>query len=432
MSSNNTTYSVDGAYAAASLNLDNDLNALGSLQYRPSSMSMPECIDPRLTLKDSNMGVAFDNEDFQRQLQAFTGTKQLENEVRDNQRVGQGVQLPYQYPTTVSTLPFPQESHDQYPPTWLGGYATVQEQEEPQLMAPTRGPGQSVQEPAEHYQPASSEGLARLQDPVQPISAAPAHAQPTFIGTYINSPEDAEVLMGMAVDQGLNILSQRPTGRDIPHLVQSGHVIVYREGKGLKRWTDKVAWSKERKTNGNRGLSVYRELVGPLAGKSKAKASNEDCNEDEVLTTSLTHGTYDFRPGGLLKRRWESEAQVGTKCYGLVLIAYYRLSDARSFATVNGIPPPSFSAAKTTGKRERGVEEPSEEKVSPDVSSIAGRKTTFAAMKAASSSTPANPKRAGMARGYRKAVYKAPCKQQNCPERLATRGALVCPDGHPQ
>lgn len=412
--------------------VSSDLNALDLLQYQPSSMSMPECIDPMLTLEDSNKGVAFDNEDFERQLQAFVEKKLPENEVLDNQRAGQGVQLPDLYSATVTTLPFFQESHAQYPPTWSEEHTPVQEQEEPQLLELTHGPGQSVQEPAEHHQAASSEGLARLQDQVQPISAAPAHVQPTFTGMYINSPEDAEVLMGIAVDHGLTILSRRPTGRDMPYLVQSGHVIVYRKSIGFDRWTDRVAWSDERKTNGNQGLSVYRELRGRPGRKSKAKASNEDCNEDEVLTTSLTHGTFDFRPGGLLKRRWQSTAQVGTKCHGLILIAYYRLSDARSFATVNGIPPPSFSATKTTGKRDRGDEEPSEEEVFPDVSSIAGLKTTFAKLKAASTSTPANPKRAGMARGYKKASYKAPCMQNGCTKKLATRGALVCPDGHPQ
>ncbi|KAI8710405.1 hypothetical protein NCS52_01577100 [Fusarium sp. LHS14.1] len=126
----------------------------------------------------------------------------------------------------------------------------------------------------------------------------------TFNG-YIDTTYDALVVFEACLSGRLSLALRRPRDYERRELIQSGNVFIFKEGSGLKRWTDGVNWSPSRILD---NFLVYRELERSLgtgrqrkAKKMRTGAIPNTNNEDRRLISSLVN-SYDFKHKGLVKK----------------------------------------------------------------------------------------------------------------------------------
>jgi hypothetical protein len=164
---------------------------------------------------------------------------------------------------------------------------------------------------------------------------------PSYTGILLSSL-DAMVLFTLAVRNGVPLVERRPLDKERKEVIVSGNVFIYREKtSSIKRWTDGVTWSPSR-IMGN--FLVYRQLErgfppGEKKRAAKRRTSQESFHspseglleislnkEQERLLVGSLVDSYDFKPGGLIKKT--ISATLDGETYHLV--SYYNLRHAVS------------------------------------------------------------------------------------------------------
>jgi hypothetical protein len=189
------------------------------------------------------------------------------------------------------------------------------------------------------------------------MSSSTPPLQPTFHG-FINTTLDASIVFEGAFAGRCTHVPRRPHDRERQDLIKSGNVFIYEEhASGIKRWTDSVSWSPSR-ILGN--FLLYRELERPFPPGEKKRALkkgkkpsstgvNKPQEQRQRASISLPTGmevrrnntpideierslvgslvdSYDFKPGGLIKKTISITYQ-GVPHH---LVSYYSVEDVRS------------------------------------------------------------------------------------------------------
>ncbi|KAG5665626.1 hypothetical protein HG530_005866 [Fusarium avenaceum] len=189
------------------------------------------------------------------------------------------------------------------------------------------------------------------------MSSSTPPLQPTYHG-FINTTLDASIIFENTFTGRCNHVPRRPHDRERQDLIKSGNVFIYEEhASGIKRWTDSLSWSPSR-ILGN--FLIYRELERPFPPGEKKRALkkgkkpsstgiNKPQDQHPRTSTSLPTGmevrrnntpideierslvgslvdSYDFKPGGLIKKTISITYQ-GVPHH---LVSYYSVEDVRS------------------------------------------------------------------------------------------------------
>lgn len=112
---------------------------------------------------------------------------------------------------------------------------------------------------------------------------------PTFYG-FVPSSKDALILFEACLEGRLQFLQRRPLNRERSQLIKSGSVFIYSEkASGIKRWTDRIAWSPSRMLE---NFLIYRELEksDPRGNKRRAFKRKRHTVPDEPHTCSASGG----------------------------------------------------------------------------------------------------------------------------------------------
>ncbi|KAH6969114.1 gluconate transport inducer 1/Pac2, partial [Fusarium avenaceum] len=157
---------------------------------------------------------------------------------------------------------------------------------------------------------------------------------------FINTTLDASIIFENTFTGRCNHVPRRPHDRERQDLIKSGNVFIYEEhASGIKRWTDSLSWSPSR-ILGN--FLIYRELERPFPpGEKKhqhprtstslptgmeVRRNNTPIDEIERSLVGSLVDSYDFKPGGLIKKTISITYQ-GVPHH---LVSYYSVEDVRS------------------------------------------------------------------------------------------------------
>ncbi|KIW10707.1 hypothetical protein PV08_11671 [Exophiala spinifera] len=151
------------------------------------------------------------------------------------------------------------------------------------------------------------------------------NVQPFYVG-FVETRDDAVILIGACVRGQLRVVRRRPTLSERPVVAQSGHVFVYEEeASGIRRWTDARHWSPSR-VLGEFLIYGERNQSHPVSTANQPWLGEaESDNRQQALYGPLVK-SFHIALGTLVKKtiKVPDQDHSGTMWH---VVSYYRPAD---------------------------------------------------------------------------------------------------------